>query len=142
MGKFNLADFFGNTLAEIIDSIGAAIDRNVTNKKEKLAAQKEITEVLLAYQTSLDDELTERLKIEMQSDNKLTKLIRPLSLIFTTVVVSALAITDGNFGGSFVVDDMYIELFKSLMGVQYMFYFGSRGVEKIMEKIYISNTKK
>jgi len=141
MAKFSLKDFFGSTFAAIIDSIGNAIDRNVTNKKERLAAQKEITEVLLAYQVEVDSEVTERLKIEMQSDNKLTKMIRPLSLIFTTIVVSALAITDGNFG-SFVVDDLYIELFKSLMGLQYMFYFGSRGAEKIMEKIYTNKKEK
>lgn len=135
MGKFSLKDFFGNAIDSVISSVGDAIDKNVTNKEEKLKAQKEVTETLLTYQADLDSEITERLKIDMQSDNKFAKIIRPLTLSFTTLLVAVLAITDGNLG-QFVVSEEYITLFKSLMSLQYMFYFGSRGAEKIVEKIY------
>ena len=70
----------------------------------------------------------------MKSDSTLTKMIRPLSVIFTTLVISALAITHGNFG-DFVVDESYIVLFKNLLILQYGFYFGSRGIEKVVETI-------
>ena len=109
----------------------------MNSKEEKLKAQKEITEVLLKYQGNLDSEVTERLKADMQSDNKLSKSIRPASLIFTTFVVSAFAITDGNFG-DFMVDKAYITLFQSLMLLQYGFYFGSRGIEKITKGVNIN----
>lgn len=142
MAKFSLKDFFGDAISKVVSAIGDAIDKNVTSKQEKLAAQKEITEILLTYQTELDSEVTERLRIDMQSDNKLSKIIRPLTLIFTTIVVSLLAVSDGNIL-SFTVNESYISLFQSLMLLQYGFYFGSRGMEKIAKNINVSvNNKK
>jgi len=142
MAKFSLKDFFGSAFSKVVTSIGDAIDKNVTSKEEKLTAQKEITEILLSYQGEVDNQVTERLKIDMQSDNKFAKMIRPLTLVFTTVVVSILAFTDGNIL-SFAVGEEYISLFQSLMLLQYGFYFGSRGLEKIAKNVNLTvNGKK
>ena len=87
-------------------------------------------------QLSLEDGVTERLKIDMNSDSWLSKNIRPASLVFTTLTVTILAVTDGNIQVgqfSFVVKSAYVSLMESLMLMQYTFYFGGRSVEKIMK---------
>ena len=131
---FSLKNLLGSAVEKVVGSVGKALDDNITNKEEKMAAEKAITEVLANYQISLDAEVTERLSIDMNSDSVLSKNIRPITLIFTTVVITSLAITHGNFG-DFVVEEAYITLFQSLLILQYGFYFGSRGVEKVIQSI-------
>lgn len=119
-------------LATLIGDIGAAIDRTVTNKEEALEAKHRIQESLHQYKLSVEQELTKRQQIDMTSDSFLSKNIRPLTLIFTTLVVTLAALADGIWPG-FVIDAAYINLLKHLMILQYGFYFGSRGIEKIMK---------
>jgi hypothetical protein len=132
--SFSLKNLLGSTVEKVVGSIGKALDDNITNKEERMAAEKAVSEVLLNYQVDLDKEVTERLKIDMASDSELAKIVRPLSLIFTTLVITVLALTDGNIGG-FTVGEEYILLFKSLLILQYGFYFGSRAAEKIVTTI-------
>lgn len=138
---FKLVDLFTKGAKELVDSVGNAIDKNITSKEEKLTLRNELSETLISYQESLDDELTERLMIDTNSDSWLTKNVRPLSLIYTTGLVTALALGDGNIG-KFTVESAYITLFQTLLVMQYAFYFGSRGIEKIMEKVNIIKERK
>ena len=131
---FSLKNLLGGAVEKVVGSVGKALDDNITNIEEKMAAEKAITEVLANYQISLDAEVTERLSIDMNSDSVLSKNIRPITLIFTTIVITSLAITHGNFG-DFVVEEAYITLFQSLLILQYGFYFGSRGIEKVIQSI-------
>lgn len=133
--NFNLKEWLGVTVSKLVSSIGDAIDKNVTNKGEKIILKNETSKLLLDYQLESQTELTKRLDIDMSSDNKLSKNIRPLSLIYTTFIVSALAFFDGNIG-RFTITEGYINLFQSLLIMQYAFYFGSRGIEKIMQQVY------
>lgn len=117
---------------KLVTDIGNTVDKFVTTKKEKEELKQSLMEKVAEYELNSQKELTERLRIDMKSDSVLSKNIRPLSLIFTTILVTILSSTDGNLG-SFEVKDSYITLIESLMVLQYTFYFGSRGVEKIME---------
>ena len=72
---------------------------------------------------------TERWKLDMQSDSFLSKNIRPLVLIFLTVIFTALAFFDGNIGG-FKVAEEYIPIFQSLLITVYGAYFVGRTWEK------------
>lgn len=129
-----LKNIFSDTTSKLVEKIGEAIDRNVTNKEEKLKAEKDVAKVLLDFELSIDQSVTERHKIDMNSDNKLSKNIRPASFIILFTVVAFISITDGNFWGMNVQPE-YIELYKSLLSLMVAFYFGSRGVEKIFKTI-------
>lgn len=101
--------------------------KELDNKRKKLknALRKEMNRFAL----SIEDEITKRHQADMASDSWLSKNIRPLSLIWTTGVVTIFAVFDGNVGG-FVIQTEYISLMKALMMAQYTFYFGSRALEK------------
>lgn len=140
--QFSLKNLFGNAVDKVIDSVGNAIDKNVTSKEERDTLRNDIVDILTKYQNSLDDAMTTRLQIDANSDSWLTKNVRPLSLIYTTGVVTVLALTDGNIG-KFVIQGAYITLFQTLLVMQYAFYFGSRGIEKVIEKYAtITNNRK
>ena len=74
-------------------------------------------------------QVTTRWEADMKSDSFLAKNIRPLVLIFLTVVFSALAFTDGNIGG-FKVAKEYIPIFQTLLVTVYGAYFVGRTYEK------------
>jgi hypothetical protein len=63
----------------------------------------------------------------MASDNKLSKNIRPASLIFLTVVFTIISFADGNIGG-FTLADGYKPIYQSLLLLAYGAYFGDRAL--------------
>ncbi len=65
----------------------------------------------------------------MNSDSFLSKNIRPLVLIYLTVIFTVLSFFDGNIGG-FSVADQYIPIFQSLLITVYGAYFVGRTWEK------------
>ena len=131
----------GGVIKGIINAVGGVFkesDELFTSKEEKKKLEKEITEVILSHEEALEAEVTKRWQADMVSDNKLSKNIRPLSLIFTTAVVTIMAFTHGNIG-EFVIDEAYIATFKAIMLAQYLAYFGSRGYVQAMK---LKNGKK
>lgn len=110
------------------------IDKLVTNAGERGELKNQFTGLLTEYHTKLESELSARHLADMNSDSWLSKNIRPLTLVFLLVIVSIMALFDGNVG-KFTVNVEYIGLYKQLLLVAFSFYFGSRGVEKIMESI-------
>jgi cation transport ATPase len=134
-----LKDFFTSSTSSVVDSIGKAIDDNVTSDEERLTLHNELAKINTEAQSKADDvelklesELSKRHETDMQSDNALSKNIRPMALIYLLGIVSLLAATDGNIG-SFTVGEKYITLFQALLTVAFGFYYGSRGLEKIMK---------
>jgi len=135
---------------KIIESTGKAIDSIVTSDHERLQLQNELIQIQIKgrqdadtlsanTEVALEKELSERLKADMTSDDKLAKMVRPLSLIYLLIVVTLLAATDGNLKWdvwSFHVGKEYIDLFKALLLMVFGFYYGSRGLEKIASIIW------
>jgi hypothetical protein len=131
--------------SSLVDSIGNAIDRNITSDEERLkieaAVQKELNhlQALILQANSLEQEqLTKRLQSDNRSDNWLSKNIRPLSLIFVTAIVSGVFIGTvfGELDESQVEAlQMWIDLWTAVMMTMFGFYFGSRGLEKISDAI-------
>ncbi len=113
----------------ILNGANNIIDNIVTNKEEKTQLKNELTKILTENANIQEQELTKRLQYDMSSDSWLAKNIRPLSLVFTTLFIFGITLTDGNIG-SFTINTVYIDLFKSLLMVQYSFYFGSRALTK------------
>jgi cation transport ATPase len=128
--------------ASLVDSIGGAIDRNVTSDHErgqlKIALQQEVnksTKTQLEATAQHEAEISDRHKYDMQSDSWLSKNIRPLALAFLTVTTVLLA-----YATIFYLDvtktvllQPWITLLTALLLTVYGFYFGSRGMEKMQK---------
>lgn len=137
----------------LIEQIGGVLDKFITTDAEREAAKKELTDLVLKAEQQAQDELTERQRIDMNSDSWLSKNIRPLVLIFILVMYSLLSLIDGNMGReiingvvvpTFKINSAYVELLGQWGMLIMSFYFGSRGVEKIIETMgkYGMGTKK
>jgi hypothetical protein len=70
----------------------------------------------------------------MTNENKLSKNIRPLTLLVIIVIYTAFACLDGNLG-SFNIADAYVKLLGEWGMLIMSFYFGGRSAEKIFEKL-------
>ena len=113
----------------LIKDVGNVIDKLTTTDEERLAAKQKIQELLEKADQDAQTQVTERWKLDMQSDSFLSKNIRPLVLIYLTVIFTVLAFFDGNIGG-FQVDEAYIPIFQSLLITVYGAYFVGRTWEK------------
>ncbi|MGI9556220.1 MAG: 3TM-type holin [Cyanophyceae cyanobacterium] len=113
----------------LIKDVGNVIDKLTTTDEERLVAKQKIQELLEKADQDAQVQITERWKLDMQSDSFLSKNIRPLVLIYLTVIFTALAFFDGNIGG-FQVDEAYIPIFQSLLITVYGAYFVGRTWEK------------
>lgn len=113
----------------LIKDVGNVIDKLTTTDEERLAAKQKIQELLEKADQDAQVQITERWKLDMQSDSFLSKNIRPLVLIYLTVIFTALAFFDGNIGG-FKVAEEYIPIFQSLLITVYGAYFVGRTWEK------------
>ena len=113
----------------IIKDVGNVIDKLTTTDEERLAAKQKIQELLEKADQDAQTQITERWKLDMQSDSFLSKNIRPIVLIYLTVIFTALAFFDGNIGG-FKVAEEYIPIFQSLLITVYGAYFVGRTWEK------------
>lgn len=113
----------------LIKDIGGVIDKLTTTDEERLQAKQKIQELLEEADKDAQQQVTERWKFDMQSDSFLSKNIRPLTLVFLTVMFTLLAFTDGNIG-EFSIQKEYIPIFQTLLITVYGAYFVGRTWEK------------
>lgn len=122
--------FTSDSEREQLKNVRAQIEnetKRIINEAAKQADQ---------HQENLEKELTERLSLDMKSDNWLSKNVRPLLTLGLFVIFCVLSITDGNMHWNdmrFTVGPEYIEGFKTFFYMAMSFYFGSRGLEKIQK---------
>ena len=109
----------------VIKEVGGVIDKLTTTEEEKLQIKKQIQEILEKADSDAQAQVTERWKLDMQSDSFLSKNIRPLVLVYLTFVFTVLSFFDGNIGG-FKVAEQYIPIFQSLLITVYGAYFVGR----------------
>jgi len=113
----------------LIKDVGDVIDKLTTTDEERLAAKQKVQELLEKADQDAQTQITERWKVDMQSDSFLSKNIRPLVLIYLTIIFTVLSFFDGNIGG-FKVAEEYIPIFQSLLITVYGAYFVGRTWEK------------
>jgi hypothetical protein len=113
----------------LIKDIGAVIDKVTTTDEERLAAKQKIQELLEKADNDAQTQVTERWRLDMQSDSFLSKNIRPLIMVFLTAMFTLLAFTDGNIG-QFSIQKEYIPIFQTLLVTVYGAYFVGRTWEK------------
>jgi len=113
----------------VIKEIGDVIDKLTTTEEEKLEIKKQVQQILEDADTKAQEQVSDRWKSDMQSDSFLSKNIRPMVLIYLTVIFSSLAFFDGNVG-SFKIAKEYIPIFQTLLVTVYGAYFVGRSWEK------------
>ncbi len=113
----------------LVKDIGNVIDKVTTTDEERLAAKQKIQELLEKADNDAQTQVTERWKLDMQSDSFLSKNIRPLVMVFLTAMFTLLAFTDGNIG-QFSIQKEYIPIFQTLLITVYGAYFVGRTWEK------------
>ena len=121
--------FSGNLLKDL----SGAIDNFVTTREEKEKLKQEMTNIIFSHEQSIQSELTKRHQADMSSDSWLSKNIRPLVLIFILILYSFFSLSDGNLTPSFDINQNYVELLGQWGMLVMSFYFGSRGIEKIVD---------
>lgn len=113
----------------LVKDIGDVIDKVTTTDEERLAAKQKIQELLEKADNDAQTQVTERWRLDMQSDSFLSKNIRPLVMVFLTSMFTILAFTDGNIG-QFSIQKEYIPIFQTLLITVYGAYFVGRTWEK------------
>ena len=60
---------------ELIKSVGGVLDNLTTSKEEKLAAEHKIKDMIMGYEAEMQKQVTERWKVDMNSDSWLNNII-------------------------------------------------------------------
>ena len=128
-----LGKIFSGGANELVKSVGGVIDNLHTSKEEKAEAERKIKDMIMGYEAEMQKQVTERWKVDMQSDSWLSKNVRPLDLIFLIVCTMHLIFIDAG-AISFVVEDKWTDLLQLVLITVIGAYFGGRSVEKVKSK--------
>jgi|TARA_Y100001938_G_scaffold130853_1_gene187260 hypothetical protein len=125
-----LNKIFTSGTSELVKSVGNVIDNLTTSKEEKLEAERKIKDMILGYEAQMQKEVSERWKLDMQSDSWLSKNIRPLVLIFLCISTILLIFIDAGVI-SFDVKSSWVDLLQLVLMTTIGAYFGGRSIEKV-----------
>jgi hypothetical protein len=125
-----LSKILSGGAAELVKGVGGIIDNLHTSKEEKLAAELKIKEMVMSYEAEMQKQVTERWKMDMQSDSWLSKNIRPLVLIFLVVSTVLLIFIDAGII-RFEVKSSWVDLLQLVLITVIGAYFGGRSLEKV-----------
>ena len=123
-----LTKLFGGGAKNIAGSLTGIAEKVIRTKEEKAEFEKQMTEIFINAEAEQQKNVTERWKADMASDSKLSKSVRPVTLIFLFVSTVLLFIDSGFI--NFAVDDEWKELLKMLLITITAAYFGGRSYEK------------
>ena len=125
-----LSKIFSSGAGELIKNVGGVIDNLHTSAEEKLEAEAKIKDLVMGYEAEMQKQITERWKMDMQSDSWLSKKIRPLVLVFLVVATVLLIFIDAG-AISFIVQDKWTDLLQLVLITVIGAYFGGRSLEKV-----------
>ena len=125
-----LSKIFSAGARELIKNVGGVIDNLHTSKEEKLAAEQKIKDMIMGYEAEMQKQVTERWKMDMQSDSWLSKNIRPLVLVFLVVATVLLIFIDAG-AINFKVENKWTDLLQLVLITVIGAYFGGRSLEKV-----------
>ena len=125
-----LTKIFSSGATELIKGVGGVIDNLHTSDEERLAAEQKIKELVSSYEIEMEKNITERWKMDMQSDSWLSKNIRPLVLVFLVVSTVLMIFIDAGTI-NFIVEDKWTDLLQLVLITVIGAYFGGRSLEKV-----------
>ena len=120
----------GGGAKDLVDGVGGVIDNLHTSEEEKLEANQKIKELVSNYEVEMEKTITERWKVDMNSDSWLSKNIRPLVLIFLVVATVLMIFIDAGVL-AFEVKDTWVDLLQLVLITVIGAYFGGRSLEKV-----------
>jgi len=123
-------DLLSGLFSGLFKSAEGILDTTITNKEELQQVKNELEKIVNEAEKNASNQVTDRWKSDNLSDNKLSKNIRPLSLIFVTVVFVIISFMDGNLG-EFKLNESYIPVYQTLLLSIYGAYFVGRTITKI-----------
>ena len=123
-------------LSKLFGNIGLDVNKLVynvvTTDEERKTLKIKLKQVLAQAEGSAQEQVTRR----WEADSKagwLPANIRPLTLVFLTLVFVVISMFDGNIGG-FTISPAYIPIYQTLLLCVYSAYFAGRSIEKIKNK--------
>ena len=125
-----LGKIFSGGANDLVKSVGGVIDNLHTSKEEKLEAEKQIKDMIMGYEAEMQKQVTERWKVDMNSDSWLSKNIRPMTLIFLVVSTVLMIFIDAG-AITFEVKSSWIDLLQLVLITVIGAYFGGRSLEKV-----------
>ncbi len=130
----NLSSLFTGGIDSVIDSVTNLINTTFTSDDERNKAKNELTKIRQNAHIKaikLSNEYEANISKRWLSDNEhfITRLVRPLIVVFLYILFGAVILTDGNIG-EFKINASYIPVLQTLLVTVTVAYFGSRGVEK------------
>jgi|TARA_B110000908_G_scaffold1071_1_gene1329 hypothetical protein len=102
----------------------------IRNDGELSDLDKELLLQEMEYDMVEMEEVTKRLS--MDNEHTITRLVRPVVYGSMFIMFLSMVFLDGNIG-DFSIDKAYVPVIQSLFGTMTVFYFGSRGIEKVMK---------
>ena len=121
---------FSAGAGDLIKNVGGVLDNLTTTKEEKLAAEQKIKDMIMGYEAEMQKQVTERWKVDMNSDSWLSKNIRPMVLIFLVVATMLMIFIDAGVV-QFEVKDTWVDLLQLVLITVIGAYFGGRSLEKV-----------
>ena len=125
-----LGKIFSAGAGELVKNVGGVLDNLTTTKEEKLEAERKIKDMIMSYEAEMQKQVTERWKVDMQSDSWLSKNIRPLVLIFLVISTVLMIFIDAGVI-AFEVKDTWVDLLQLVLITVIGAYFGGRSLEKV-----------
>lgn len=134
----------------LVEQVGNILDKTSTSDEERMqinmAIDKQVQDFTLQLNNQLiavEQQITDRQKNDMASDSWLSKNVRPMALVYLTIAVTLLAYLTVFFlpESKILLLKVWIELFTVLLLTVYGFYFGSRGIEKVVQMVSDSFAK-
>ena len=120
----------GGGAKDLVKGVGGVIDSLHTSEEEKLEANQKIKELVSNYEVEMEKTITERWKVDMNSDSWLSKNIRPIVLIFLVVATVLMIFIDAGVV-QFEVKDTWVDLLQLVLITVIGAYFGGRSLEKV-----------
>ena len=126
-----VASTINPTLGKVLEGVTSPKEALEQITKADVPAEDKVKlqELLYKAQEVEMQEVSKRWSADMNSDNSLSKSVRPLTLIFLFVSTVVLIFIDSGFI-NFAVDDEWKELLKMLLITITAAYFGGRSYEK------------
>jgi len=125
-----ISKIFSAGAASLVKNVGGVLDNLTTTKEEKLAAELKIKDMIMGYEAEMQKQVTERWKVDMNSDSWLSKNIRPLVLVFLVISTVLLIFIDAG-AISFKVQEKWTDLLQLVLITVIGAYFGGRSLEKV-----------
>jgi hypothetical protein len=118
-----------DTVGDLLpDSGGLGVVKNLLNLKPDLDPEE--VKAKIDAEIAFQNNVTERWKADMNSDIKLAKYIRPVTLICLMMMFMATMVADSMDAWPFNVKDSYVSLLEILMLTAFGAYFAGRTIEK------------